>query len=321
MKRRQFGLGVGIATLGLGEKAGAASYPSGPIRLVVPFPPGGNVDTVSRRIVNQLSAELGTPVIIDNRAGASGIIGSEFTARAIADGSILLMAGSNHGINPSIYRRLPYDTVRDFAPIGLIGSIPMALVVSQELGVRTYTDLIRYGRENPNSLKFGVTLGSAAHLASVLFLKQAGIEALLVPYRGDGPTVSDLLGNHINCYIGITSLLKEHIESGRLPPIAVTSAQRTSLFPELPTLRELGMTDYEVGSWNGLFASSAVPDAILDVVASALHRTLSNPEVSSSLSGMGMHVVNGDRRILADFLQREITRWTAMVEETGIERQ
>ena len=323
MRRREFAatiLAMAAATR-VHAQAQGEPFPKNPIKLVVPFPPGGNVDTVSRVISTRLGTELRVPIIIENRAGASGIIGSEYVVRGPADGYTIMMAGSNHGTNPSIYKKLPYDTVRDFAPVGLIGAVPMALVVSQELPARTYPELIKFGKENPGALKFGVTTGAANHLATALLIRQTGLDAIIVPYKGDGPTIIDLLGNQINCYIGITSLLKQYIQTKRLPVIAITSRVRVPLFPDVPTLVELGLQDYDIGSWNGVVAPSRTPAASLSILRNALHRTLLDPQVHAALTGLGMQVINGDGPRLAQFVQSEITRWTAVVTDAQIERQ
>lgn len=321
MKRRQFLVTLAAGALSTGAAVRAATYPNRPVRLVVPFPPGGNVDTVARIISPGLAAALGEPVVIENRGGASGMIGSERVARSEADGHTLLIAGSNHGINPSVYRKLPYDTLADFAPVGLIGSVPLVLVTSQDLPVRNYAELIEYGQRNRGVLKFGITPGAANHLATALLIKQAGINAVMVPYKGDGPTITDLLGGHINAYIGISSLLRQYVESGRLPAMAVTSAERVPLFPTVPTLIESGLRDYVVGSWNGIFAPTGTPSESMHALHAALHETLRDGQVRAKLAGLGMNVVNGDQDALASFVSSEVARWTAVVADAGIERQ
>ncbi|KDD85422.1 tripartite tricarboxylate transporter family receptor [Bordetella bronchiseptica MBORD762] len=321
MKRRQFLVTLAAGALSTGAAVRAATYPNRPVRLVVPFPPGGNVDTVARIISPRLAAALGEPVVIENRGGASGMIGSERVARSEADGHTLLIAGSNHGINPSVYRKLPYDTLADFAPVGLIGSVPLVLVTSQDLPVRNYAELIEYGQRNRGVLKFGITSGAANHLATALLIKQAGINAVMVPYKGDGPTITDLLGGHINAYIGISSLLRQYVESGRLPAMAVTSAERVPLFPTVPTLIESGLRDYVVGSWNGIFAPTGTPSESMHALHAALHETLRDGQVRAKLAGLGMNVVNGDQDALASFVSSEVARWTAVVADAGIERQ
>lgn len=321
MNRRQLILGA-IASTFWGYAAHAQSgYPEKSIRLVVPFPPGGNVDTVARLIAPRFASALGVGVIIENRGGASGIIGSENVARAPADGYTILLVGSNHGINSSTYKKLPYDTQKDFKSIGFIGAVPMVLVVSKKLPVKTFAELIDYGRAHSGVLNFGITPGAANHLATALMIKQTGIDALMVPYKGDGPTIIDLLGGHINCYIGISSLLRQHIESDSVMPIAVTSEQPIAIFPTLPTLKDSGLGDYVVGSWNGLVAPAGVSPEVSEKLSKCLQETLQDEKVSSALSGLGMQVVNGDTKYLDRFIQREIERWPSVVAGANIERQ
>ncbi|MGB3290754.1 MAG: tripartite tricarboxylate transporter substrate binding protein [Burkholderiaceae bacterium] len=320
MNRRQLMLGA-VASMLWGTGIAQPAYPNKPIRLVVPFPPGGNVDTVSRLLAPRLASVLGVGVVVENRAGASGIIGSESVARAPADGYTVMVVGSNHGINPSTYKKLPYDSVNDFTSIGFIGAVPMVLVTSKDLPVKGFDQLIAYGRQNPSVLKFGITPGAANHLATALLIKQAGIEALMVPYKGDGPTIVDLLGGHINCYIGISSLLRQHIEAGSVTPIAVTSEQPIPLFPKLPTLIGSGLKGYVVGSWNGLIAPAGLKPEVATTLASALQEALKDEKLSSALMGLGMQVVNGNSQYLDQFLQREFERWPAVVAASNIERQ
>jgi len=321
MNRRQLILGA-IASTFWGYTAHAQSeYPQKSIRMVVPFPPGGNVDTVARLIAPRFASALGVGVIVENRGGASGIIGSDNVARAPTDGYTILLVGSNHGINPSTYKRLPYDTQKDFKSIGFIGAVPMILVVSKELPVKTFVELVEYGRTHSGVLSFGVTPGAANHLATALMIKQSGIDALMVPYNGDGPSIIDLLGGHINCYIGISSLLRHHIESESIMPIAVTSEQPIALFPKLPTLKDSGLDDYVVGSWNGLVAPAGVGPAVSEKLSKCLQETLQDGNVRSALSGLGMQIVNGDPKYLDHFIQSEIQRWPSIVASANIERQ
>lgn len=310
-------LGSTMASPGLGQ---ASSYPDRPVRLVVPFPPGGNVDSVSRLISARLRDELGVPVVIQNMGGASGIIGTENVARAPADGYTILMVGSNHGINPAVFARLPYDTLNDFAPVGLVGTIPLVLTVPAQMQALSVSDLVAASRANRDAVRFGITPSSMTHLATEMLVRRTGMQAIQVPYRGDGPTIVDLLGGQVTAYVGIAGLVLPHIRDGRLRPLAVTTPRRVQFLPDVPTMQEQGLAGYEASSWNGLLAPAGTPAGVIGRLHSSFMATLADPAVRSSLEGLGMTVLAGSPETLADFVRNEVRRWTGVVEEAGIER-
>lgn len=296
----------------------AAGFPDKVVKLIVPFPPGGNVDAVSRTIAPQFQKVLGGSVVIENKAGASGIIATEGVARSAPDGHTLLMVGSNHGINPALFAKLPYDTVKDFAPVGLIGTMPLLLVVPAEVPVRSLDELVRFSRQNPQALKFGITPGSTTHLATEMLIRNAGLTAIQVPYKGDGPTVTDLLGGHVNGYLGLVSVAGKYVREGRLRAIGVTSARRIEAMPDVPTLQEQGLADFEAASWNGLFAPAGTPLAVIDHLSAALAKTLADPGVRKALEALGLTVRAGGPAEANQYLASEIKRWSAIVEAANI---
>ncbi|MGB3290751.1 MAG: tripartite tricarboxylate transporter substrate binding protein [Burkholderiaceae bacterium] len=301
--------------------ANAAEYPSETIRIVVPFPPGGTTDIVARAMSTQLTAKFNIPVVVDNRAGASGMIGTDSVARAKPDGYTLLMAGSPHSINNSLRKKVPYDPIKDFAPVALIGTVPMVLVVPNSLPVDDFKTFKQYAKDNPEALKCGVVPGAANHLATELFRSLSGVSMLVVPYKGDAPMFVDLIGQQINCVIGISTQVIGHISSGRLKALAVTSDKRLSLLPNVPTLQEAGMDGYEAGSWNGVFAPAGTPKERIEMLSDALVEATKVPSVKESFDRLGFQIRAERPERLAQFLDREISKWKKIIDDSNIQPQ
>lgn len=299
----------------------AEKYPTETIRIVVPFPPGGTTDIVARAMSVQLTAKYKTPVVVENRAGASGIIGSEVVARAKPDGYTLLMAGSPHSINNSLRNKMPYDPITSFAPVALIGTVPMVLVVPQSLPVDDFKSFIKYAQDNPEALKCGVVPGAANQLATELFRSLSKVPMLTVPYKGDAPMFIDLLGNQINCVIGISTQVLGHISEGRLKALAVTSDKRLNNLPNVPTLQELGMVGYEAGSWNGIFAPAGTPTDRIKVLSEALIDATKAPIVIESFGRLGFQIRAESPNKLAQFLDKEISKWKKVIDDGNIQTQ
>lgn len=320
-----FSLGNGarqrIAALALvlfASGAASQTYPERPIRLVVPFPTGGNVDSVARAMSGKLAEELGVPVIVENRGGAGGAIGSEAVARSTPDGYTILMAGSSHGILNSIRKNLPYHAVNSFAPVALVGSVPMVLVVHPSLPVKNYNEFVAFDKSKPDALKCGISTGAANHLATALYKSRSSSNLILVPYKGDGPTITDLLGGHINCYIGLVTVVRQHIEAERLRPLAVASSERLRSMANVPTFAEVGLDGFNPGSWNGIFAPAGVPAAVVNRLSEAAVRTLKDPRVNAALTEGGVMVLAGGPNDLRQFLDSEISRWDPVVKAVGL---
>ncbi|KDD85380.1 tripartite tricarboxylate transporter family receptor [Bordetella bronchiseptica MBORD762] len=296
----------------------AADFPNRPIRLVSPFPPGGTTDIVSRAMAEKLTRSLEVPVIVENRAGAFGMIGTDIVARAPADGYTLVMAGSPHGINNSLRKNVPYDPVDSFVPVALIGTVPMVLVVPQSMPANDYATFVKYGKDNPESLKCGIVSGAANHLATEMFRAMTGLSILQIPYKGDAPMFVDLIGAQINCVIGISTQVLGHIAEGRLKALAVTSNQRLSLLPEVPTLQELGLSDFEAGSWNGVFAPCGTPAAHVRILSDALLAASKDPAVVQSFNRLGFQVRGEGSAELGRFLAADIARWKKVIDDANI---
>lgn len=296
----------------------AADFPERPIRIVTPFPPGGTTDIIARTMAARLTERMGVPVVVENRPGASGIIGTDYVARSPADGYTLLMGGSPHGINNSLRRNVPYNPVTSFAPVSLIGTVPLVLVVPRSMPVTDYAGFTAYARANPDSLKCGVVQGAANHLATELFRSRSGVSILQVPYPGDAPMITDLTGGHINCLIVISTQVLGHISEGRLRALAVTSSQRLAVLPDVPTFQQLGLVGFDAGSWNGVFAPAGTPRDRIDAIAARLIEAAGQPDVIQSFDRLGIQIQATGPDGLGQFLQSEIEKWQRVIDEARI---
>ena len=276
------------ALLALAGSAVAQDYPTKPIKFIVPYPPGGGTDVVARILVEPLSAELGQPIIIDNRGGAAGNLGTDLVAKAPADGYTILFTLSSHTINPKLYEKLPFDVERDFAPISLAAQIPQILVVNPSLPVTSVKELIAFAKANPGKLNYAsVGIGSPGHIAGELFKLKTGVDMVHVPYKGGGPAVIDTIGGQVQVLFVSMPAALQHVKSGRLRAIAVTSAKRSASAPELPTIAEAGVPDYAVESWYGALAPAKTPPAIVARLNAAFVKVLDNPQVKERLFAQG----------------------------------
>ncbi|MBI4426608.1 MAG: tripartite tricarboxylate transporter substrate binding protein [Candidatus Kerfeldbacteria bacterium] len=294
----------------------AQGYPNKPIRIIVPVPPGGATDALTRRVAAKIS--LGVPVVVENRVGAGARIASQYVAQAEPDGYTLLIGGSPHSINNSLFKNMPYDAVRDFTPISLIGTFPMVLLVHPSVPVKNYKEFIDYAKANPEKIKCGGVPGGANHLALELLMSKAGVKFLQVPYKGDAPMLTDLMGGHIDCVVIITTTVLSGIKEGKFRALAVTGPKRLAVLPNTPTLQELGLTGYQAGSWNGVFAPAGTPPAVVKALADQFIRAANEPSVSEYLSSLGVEMVASDPEGLRDFLAREIARWKAVITSAKI---
>jgi tripartite-type tricarboxylate transporter receptor subunit TctC len=317
-RRRIFGV-LAMAALGtIPLPSVAQSFPSKPIRIVVPFPPGGTTDIMARAMATQMNQSLNVPVLVENRVGGSALVGTEHVARSAADGYTLLMAGSPHGINNSLRKNVPYDPVKSFAPVSLIGTVPMILTVHPSVPAKTYEEFVAYGRANPNKLKFGVTPATGSHLATELFAKMTGIQFVSVPYKGDAPTVTDLVGGHVDAVILISTQVLPHIRDGRLRALAVTGKSRMASMKQLPTLAESGLAGYEAGSWNGVFAPAGTPAETIRVLSEALQKGARDPKVVEQFTSIGIDIRATGPKELGDFLDGEVAKWGDVIRSANI---
>lgn len=297
----------------------AAAFPEKPIRLIVAFAPGGSADNLARTIQPLWSEALGFPLVIDNRPGASSIIGTEMTAKAPADGYTILLITTTHSVNPSLIRKLPYDPVRDFAMISLAVSQPNILSVHPSVPPRTVKELVELARAKPNTLNFASGgNGSSPHLSGELFKIVAGITITHIPYKGSGPGVTDLLAGHVQMMFAGPLVLEPHIQSGRVRALAVADLRRSSVLPNVPTMTEAGFPGVETGTWYGILAPAATPPEIVRTLNESLVRVLRAPEIESRLSKQGVDIVASSSQEFRRFMGDEIAKWASVVKQAGI---
>ena len=302
--------------------AGAADYPARAIRFIVPFPPGGNGDIMARLIGQRLSENLGQPVVIDNRGGANNIIGTELAVRAAPDGYTILITATSHFTNPSLVGHLPYDTLRDLAPVGLVGSTPLVLVAHANLPVTTIKDLIALARARPGALNYGSTgAGASGHLAGALLGYMAKIDLVHVLYRGTAQATTDLLAGNVQlAFPSMTSVLP-YVRMGKLKALGVTSLTRSPLTEHLPTIAEAGVPGYQASIWNGILAPAATPAPIVAKLNEEIVRVLKTPETREKFAALGADVAPGSADEFAAFITSEIKKWAAVIKGAGIKSE
>ncbi len=299
---------------------GAEGYPSKSIRMIVPFPPGGPNDILGRVIGAELSKQVGQQVVIDNRGGAGGTIGTDLAAKAAPDGYTLLLAGTaSLSINPSLMAKLPYDAVNDFAPITLLATAPSLLIVHPSLPVKTVRDLIVLAKAKPGSLNYASAgIGTPPHLAGELFKVMTGVSLVHVPYKGGGPALTDLLAGQVELYFsGISSAL-QLAKDGKVRPIAVTSLKRTAVAPELPTFAEAGVPGYEVGNWYAVVVPARTPAPVIARLNGELVKATHNPEIKRRFLELGADPVGSTPEELTKYQRAEIEKWAKVIKSAGI---
>lgn len=297
----------------------AQGYPNRTVRIVAPAAPGGATDILARVIALKLYDSWDVGVQVDNRPGAGGIIGSEIVARAPADGYTLLMALTTHVTNPALGVRLPYDTLRDFAPITMVAVVPGVLLVHPSLPVHSVKELIAFARARPGELDYGSSgTGTAAHLAGLLFCSMTGVKMVHVAYKGGAPALYDLLGGQISLLFSSTASGAPHVRSGRIRAIAVTSRHRSKALPNVPTMEEAGLPGFEAMAWFALLAPARTPGAVIDKINSEVVALLQDPEVSERLTGLGAEVRWSTPGALDDYIRAEIAKWTRVVQQANL---
>jgi tripartite-type tricarboxylate transporter receptor subunit TctC len=310
---------VALTLLFSGEVLGQV-YPTRPIRLVVPSSAGAGVTDIMARLVGRhLSARIGQQIVIDNRPGASGILGSEVVSRAAPDGYTLLIANVSLVVNPFLYPKMPYDPLTDFMPVTMVNSAPLLLVVHPSIAARSVTELITYAKSHPGQLNYGSGgLGSTPYLAAELFKSLSGIDVLHVPYKGGAPALSDLVGGQLSFMIENMPGTMPYVMAGTLRAIAITSPQRSPLAPELPTMIEAGVPGYEMSGWNGIFAVKGTPPEIVERLHSEVAKILRSPEVRRELTALGAEPVGDTPDQFGAFLKADMARWGKVIQEKGI---
>jgi len=311
---------LGVVLLAFSTSASAQQYPNRPIRFVVPFAPGGSTDTLARTIGQKLTDALQQQVVVDNRSGANGNIGMEIVAHAAPDGyTILLGYIANLGIGPGLYAKLPFDPVRDYAPITQLASSPNILAVHPSLPVKSLRELIAYAKTNPKKLNFASSgVGSIGHLTGELLNRSAGVDMMHVPYKGSGQAVIDLLGGQVQMMFSGMSSVMQHIKAGKLRALAVTGAQRSPAVPDVPTIAESGFPGFEATAWYGVLATARTPKTIVNRLHDEIVRALALPDVKERLNNVGFELVGGTPDEFAVFIKSEIAKWTRVVRDAHI---
>ncbi|MEI7537640.1 MAG: tripartite tricarboxylate transporter substrate binding protein, partial [Comamonadaceae bacterium] len=286
--------------------ATAQDFPFKPIRIVVPFPPGGSADVLARTIGTRLSSALGQPVVIDNKAGAGGILGADTVAKAPADGHTLLFANTNIAINPSLYKTLPYDTAAAFAPVILMVKVPNLLLVAEDVKVANLAELIALAKRQPGALNYSSAgNGTFPHLAVELFKLRAGISMTHIPYKGAAPALSALLGKDVQVLSNDLVTAVPYVKAGKVRALAITGATRSPVMPDVPTMAEAGLKDYAAVGWQGIMVPAGTPATTIARLNSEIGKALADPALRSNLAGQGLEVVGGTPQEFSDFVRRD----------------
>lgn len=309
-----------IASLLATSVAGAQDYPSKPIKLIVTYPPGGTVDAVARVIAPKLAAQLGQPVVIDNRGGAGGMIGGEAVAKSAPDGYTLMLDASNHAQNPALRSKMPFDTLRDFAPVSLLVKVPNILLVHPAYPVRSVADLIALAKAKPGEVNYASSgNGSSPHLAAELFDSMAKTRMTHIAYKGGGPALTDVMAGQVPVFFASVGSSLQYVKSGKLRAIAVAGKTRSAVLPEVPTIAESGLVGYEMYEWNAVFAPAATPSALVERLAKAFATVLKDPDVHARLAGLGAEVIGSTPAELDFFRRAELAKWTRLSKDSKIQ--
>ncbi len=296
----------------------AQPYPAKPLKLVAVFPAGGTSDVIARLMAQNLEIALGKPVVVENRVGSNGVIGTEYVARSQAAGYTLLLAPSGHAINNSLNLNVPYDPVKDFACITLVGTVPMVVTAGLQLPANNLRELIELARTNPGQINFGSGgPGSSNQLATELFTSVAGIRMTHIPYKGDTPGIADLLGGHIAFIFLNTPAALPLVSAGRLKALGITSEHRSPLLPDVPAIAET-LPGYAAGSWHGVYAPAGTPRDIIVRLNTELVKILRRPEVAAKLAAMGVNVIGDTPEEFTEFTKAEIVKWAAVIKDANV---
>ena len=297
----------------------AQTYPTKPVRIVVPFPPGGGTDIGTRILAQKLSEAWGQSVVVENKGGAAGIVGTEFTAKAAPDGYTLMMGNiGTHAINVSLYKKLPYDPVRDFAPVSQVAGLPLFLLVHPSVPANSTTDLVALLKSKPGQFDYSSSgSGGSMHVAAELFKSMAGVRIVHIPYKGGGPAVADLLAGQVKISFATVLETLGHVKSGKVRALAVTSSRRSLAAPEFPTIAESGLPGYESTSWLALFAPAGTPREIIARVSADAARVMNTPEVRERFVAQGADPIGSTSEQLAAVLSRDIAKYAKVMKDSG----
>jgi tripartite-type tricarboxylate transporter receptor subunit TctC len=308
---------------GISNPALAQAWPSKPMRIVIAQAPGSASDVISRVVANQLAEGLGQPIVIDARPGAGGVLGTEVAARSAPDGYTLFMANnSSHGSNPAVYAKLPYDAIRDFAPISFVGSVPYVLVVDPKLPVKTLQEFIALVKSNPGKMNYASAgNGSTHHFCGELLKSMTGIDIQHIPYKGSGPGIAGLLGGEVSMMFSNVVDIGSQIKAGKVKPLAVTVPKRASLLPEVPTMPEAGLPDFEITSWFGLLVPAGTPAAIISRLNAEAVKALGKAELKATLNTLGLEVASSSPEQFAAHIKSEIAKFGKIAKAAGIKAE
>ncbi len=306
----------GVSVAGL---AHAQSWPTKPIKLIVPYPPGGGTDVIARIVQEPLAKELGQQVIIDNRGGAGGSIGSALAAQSPSDGYTVLFTLSSHTINPAIYSKLPFDTEKDFSSVVTVASLPQILVANPNFPAKTVKEVIEMAKAKPGSISYAsVGNGSPGHLAGAMMASDAGVDMTHIPYRGGGPAVTDVMAGQVPLLWVSIPAAAQFVKAGKLRALAVSTVKRSAVFPDVPTMVESGFKGFEVDSWYAMFVPAKTPQAIIDRINKAAVNVLAQPDVKEKLLGQGAEAVGDSPAQLSGVVKKEIAKWKQVVKSANI---
>ncbi len=309
-----------LLALAISRAFAQGAYPDRPLRLVVPFPPGGTVDLIARIVAERIAPGLGQTVVVDNRAGAGGAIGADAVARAAPDGyTILQGTGSTHGTNPAVNKKLPYDPIKDFDPIVMIARTPYILVAHPAIAANTVRELVALAKAQPGKINFAsYGSGSSNHLAAELFKAMAGIDLVHVPYKGAAPAVAAIVAGEVQVIFDVVGTSVQHIKAGKMKLLGVGSAQRSPVAPDAPTLAESGVAGFDAGTFFGVFAPAGTPRAIVDRLNREVVKVLGMPAVRERLVMMGNEIAGGPPEALGEAVSQEVAKWRRLVREQNL---
>lgn len=309
-----------LAGLAAAQPAAAQTWPTKPVKFVVPFPPGGSVDPLARLLGAKLSESLGQQFVVENRPGASGSLGTGVVARSPADGYTFIFVFDTHAVNPALIKDLPFDTQKDLAPVMLVGTAPMAIATNPNKPYKNFADVVSAAKAQPDKVSYGsVGAGSLGHLTVTLLQQPAGIKLVHVPYRGGGPMTQDALGGHVELIIGSVAVLANHIKSGGLRAVVVTGDKRSHTMPNVPTLAESGFPGFSAVAWWGILAPAGTPQPIIAKLNAELVKAINLPDVKKTLTEtLGMDVKASSPEELQKFVAAEMGRWAKVVKDNNI---
>ena len=296
-----------------------AAWPSKPVTMVVTYPPGGGADAMARLLAPKMAEALGQSVVVENRPGAGGQIGASAVAKAAPDGYTLMLDASSFAVNPSLYPKLPYDSQKAFRPIGVVALFPNVVLVHPQFPAKNVAELVQAARGKKDAVSYASSgNGSAQHLAGALFETAAKVDMVHVPYKGGGPALNDVIGGQVPLFFGNLASTLQHVQSGRLRALAVTSGKRAAMLPEVPTLAEAGVPGAEIHEWNALFTPAGTPEAVVEKLSAAMQKAMESAEVKSRIAQLGGEAYKPGPKAAQEFIQSQMTLWARVIKDRHI---